>query len=325
MSQAVKKRTDVPFVKGRTMVITCFDLEAFKVPDDHPHFRYCVYQVEVCPETERIHIQGYAEFNDIITLKQARELFGNSQIRFGKRLGKAEQARHYCMCPGPHCPEDAISPEFHPIYKLTKIIYADPVEFGTWTGKSGKQGQRTDLLEFVNDVKSGMSDVELAEKHPINFMIHANRVNTLRLAAVPVLREHPQVIIIWGTTGQGKTHKVYADHDIKDICKLEGTYKWFNGYTGQKVVIFDEYYGQFELPYLFQLLDKYPMIVGTKGSFVNWRPTHIYFTCNESPRTWYPHATQRQMDALSRRITDVIRLTGREVPPLKFDLSTMYD
>lgn len=321
----MSKKHDDTFKKARTMVITCYDLEAFKVPDDHPSFRYCVYQVEVCPTTEALHIQGYAEFNATITLLQARELFGNSQIRFGKRCGTAVQARHYCMCPGPDCPEDDISPEYHPVYKQSKIVYAAPIEFGTWTGKSGKQGRRTDLISFVEDIKAGLSDADLIEKHPVAFLQHGHRVANMRLAIPPVLRDHPQVVIIWGSTGQGKTHKVYAEHDIKDICKLEGTYRWFNGYTGQKVVIFDEYYGQFELPYFLQLLDKYPTLVGTKGSFVTWKPTHIYITCNESPRTWYPNATKRQLDALSRRITDVIRLTGREVPPPKFDISTMYD
>lgn len=302
------KKISKDFVQGKTCVFTCYDLDTFTVPDDDPDFRYCVYQVEICPTTQREHIQGYVEFNANKRVGGLRKLLGGSDIKLLKRNGNAQQARHYCMCPGPQCPEDSISKD-HKDYKHDKIIYSLPIEFGKWTGKSGNQGKRHDLDDFATAVRSGKRDWELAEEFPRQWLLHSTRVPNLRSAVKPALRDPPQVTIIWGPTGLGKTYVAYDNHPIEDIHKMEGTYQWFDGYQGQPVIIFDEFRSQLKIAYLLQLLDRYPMKVPVKGSFTNWLPTHIYITSNIDPELWYPNVSPESRAALKRRITKVIHMT----------------
>jgi len=68
---------------------------------------------------------------------------------------------------------------------------------------------------------------------------------------------------------------------------LSGDTVWWDGYTGQKCVVIEEFYGQMKIGYLLKLLDRYPMQVQTKGSYVPFLAEVIFFTSNEHPRMWY--------------------------------------
>lgn len=307
-----KAKSSEDFLNGKTACFTCYDLDKFTVPDTHKHFRYCVYQVEVCPKTKNIHIQGYIEFNSNIKRNTLVEICGGSKLRFFKRNGRADQARHYCMCPGSECGEDHISKD-HKNYKQDKIIYAPPIEFGTWNGKSGEQGKRSDLDTFAEAVRSGKKDWELADQFPKQYLLHSSRIHALRSAVKPTLRDPPKVTVIWGDTGLGKTYQAYSTYPIEDIFKIEGKYEWFNGYQQQPVVIFDEFRSQIQISYLLQLLDRYPMDVPVKGSFTPWKPVHIYITSNINPDLWYPNVSPASKAALKRRITEVIHMTDPNV------------
>lgn len=75
-------------------------------PQDN--IKYYVYQRELCPETKRIHIQGYIEFSKVTTLKQALASLPNKMRDIGhhtdypfypslrKRRGTQQQAIDYC-------------------------------------------------------------------------------------------------------------------------------------------------------------------------------------------------------------------------------------
>jgi hypothetical protein len=79
--------------------------------------------------------------------------------------------------------------------------------------------------------------------------------------------------------------------------------RWFDGYSGQLTVIFDDFDGkQVEFRFLLRLLDKYPMQVPVKGGFVNWVPRFVFITSNAYPDEWYPEVPVRDMEALKRRI-----------------------
>lgn len=289
----------------RNACFTAWDLEAFTVPDEHPDFRYCVYQVEICPHTERIHVQGYIEMKKSIRWNTLKKILGDPSLHLEPRGSRdPEIARHYCMCPGPTCPK-TICEE----YKQSKIIYAEPIEFGTWTGKQGDQGQRRDIDRFAAAIREGKQDWELSEQFPGTFLRYSKSIPAVRNAVKPVIREPPQVHVIYGETGRGKTHGVYSKHPVEEIFSMDAEFKWFDGYTGQKIVLFDEYRSHFKVSMLLRLLDKYPLRVPIKGGFVNWIPEIIYITSQHPPDMWYPNITAATKRALERRITTVTNIS----------------
>lgn len=106
----------------KNWMVTCFDLEAFAVPDEDPNFKYMVYQVETAPETGALHIQGYIELKRQTDFTTVKAMFP-CEVHLEKRQGSRAQAIAYC--------------------RKAETRYADPIEFGI--NNVGDQGARADL------------------------------------------------------------------------------------------------------------------------------------------------------------------------------------
>lgn len=79
--------------------------------------------------------------------------------------------------------------------------------------------------------------------------------------------------------------------------------KWFDGYTGQKTVIFDDFRGTPEnYSQVLRLTDRYPMRVPIKGGYVAWVPTTVIFTCPGKPEDTWPFQSE-SLGQLYRRIS----------------------
>lgn len=271
--------------------------EKLVVPDTHKQFQYCVYQREKCPTTQREHWQGYIEFKRSLRINTVKKAFQNNTIHLEPRHGSREEAREYCMVA---------------VWKGEDKgqIPGTTTEVGEWLGKDS--GKRNDLESLAKLVQEGKKDWELAEAMPSTFGRHKKMVDTLRHSIRPKLKEEPSVNVLYGDPGTGKTRTVFDNHPIEDIFVMEGEYKWFDGYQGQPVVLFDEFYCQFKLSFLLQLLDRYPIRVPIKGGFVPWTPSIIYLTSNSPPDCWYPQCFDAQRRALQRRLTNIIHLTEEE-------------
>lgn len=119
----------------------------------------------------------------------------------------------------------------------------------------------------------------------------------------------PSVIVYWGTTGTGKTRAFWDNVvDLNDIWLYPGK-EWFNGYAGQPICLFDEFSGSaMNLTLLLKVLDRYPVMVPTKGAHSWWQPEEIYLTSNLSPEHWFPRAHPEHVQALFRRFTNVVHI-----------------
>ena len=122
----------------------CFTLFDETVPPFPDYVRYAIYQREKCPESGRLHYQGYMEFNSPKKIGGLKKW--SSTAHFESRRGSREEARAYCMKE-----ESRVSP---------------PVEFGKWTAG---QGHRTDLDSACELIKKhGVKRV--AEELPAVFV-----------------------------------------------------------------------------------------------------------------------------------------------------------
>ncbi len=88
----------------------------------------------------------------------------------------------------------------------------------------------------------------------------------------------------WGVSGAGKTHfthTAYPDHYVKEQNK------WFDGYSGQKVIVLQD----LDTPILGHLLkvwaDSFPAKGETKGGTLNLQHEKFIVTSNFSPETLF--------------------------------------
>ena len=131
--------------------------------------------------------------------------------------------------------------------------------------------------------------------------------------------------VLWlsGETGIGKSRiarqiqEATRSHAWSCYSK-SGSNKWFDGYSGDELVIWDELNKDFPFTLLLQILDRYELRVETKGGYKNFNPKLIIITTNYSPEEIYCETDEKHMNALKRRINHYIQFTG----PIYTDLIT---
>lgn len=181
----------------------------------------------------------------------------------------------------------------------------DYTEYGS---VPGGQGKRTDLDRVYDAVKAGQSRTEIGDEFKGTYIRYKRSIDNLLREMSQTVRDptnEPNVVVYWGSTGTGKTRKVWESHERSSIYCHTGE-RWFDGYSGQPVALFDDFDGSvFKLTYLLRLLDRYPMKVPIKGDYVEWNPSTIYITSNKSPTEWYGGASMEHQSALMRRLTTI--------------------
>lgn len=87
--------------------------------------------------------------------------------------------------------------------------------------------------------------------------------------------------------------------------------KWWDGYSGQSLVIFDDYRPSL-CPFheILRILDRYPYRVQLKGSSIELSATSFVLTTCSRPEVLWHSRTTEQLGQLLRRITEIIEFTG---------------
>lgn len=257
----------------RTIVFTCYDKEAVDDPEawlrlfQKNECDWVLGQLEKCPTTERIHIQGMA--------------YSKNPMAWACLKGKSTWKRQ------------CISPEASIVYcSKSKTQLQGPWEFGTRpkfgqtekskAGNEKKAAQAQLILDSrVEDlIKSGdvsWKDYEKAKKFKQAFMAnekaHQQRGN-------PIDHGMPHEWI-WGPTGTGKTTMARTqnpNHYLKDKNK------WWDDYFGQDAVIIEDL-GKKDAEWIGDRLkiwaDKWPFKAEFKnGTMDAIRPNKIVVTSN---------------------------------------------
>jgi len=272
-------------------------------PDGLPDgVKFIVYQLER-GEQGTPHLQGYIQLSrqqrmawlKKITSKTAEgEVFHVfDRAHFIVAKGNADQNKAYC----------------------TK---AEGRLEGPWTiGEASKQGDRTDLKEAAEQL---MRTGDIRAIDPGVFLKYASGCLKLAALAPPPRRDDLKVITIVGPTGIGKS---YAVHDLVPdiyVVNMGNSGLWWDGYTGQPAVMFEEFKGQVQLQKMLQILDPYPLRLEIKGGLVPARFTMVFITSNYTPDKWYKNedgARDEEMKALARRldIGDPTRIPPRPDGP----------
>lgn len=263
-----------------------------------PDVRYIIYQKEKCPDTGRLHYQGYIELTKPmrITALAKRPIFKTAH--FEPRRGTREEARDYC--------------------RKEESRVAGPFEFGKW--RSGGQGARTDWDSIKESVKSGASDADIAESNPGEFIRNYRGIRELRLALRPKRVEKTSVFVFYGRPNVGKT--TMAAQLYPGAYWKPPNSKWFDGYQGEETVVFDDFDGSWlPISTLKRLMDAQPLMVETKGGMVQFLAKQLVITTNDLPENWYPgvYATYPdQILAIVRRIDEFTEVLSYGVTRSKY-------
>lgn len=215
-------------------------------------------QLECCPNTRRMHIQGMA--------------YNKTPLRWGWLKGDHNWKR---TC-------------FSPLKSIEYCSKSDtkvqgPWEFGerpTWNIKGEKQKRLTnqeilngDLIRMVDEERLGWRDYEKAKKFKACFI--ADKTITKNKEIVHNM-EHEWIV---GPTGCGKT--TYARGQGPSY--LKGKNKWWDNYKGQDNVIIEDF-GKSDVwlgDRLKEWADKWPFVAEVKnGQLDEIRPKKVMVTSN---------------------------------------------
>lgn len=146
-----------------------------------------------------------------------------------------------------------------------------------------EQGKRNDLNELYGLIKDGLSDYEILELNP-KYMMQFNKIERCR----QVLREEQfknsfrnlNVEYWYGKTGIGKTRTVMEEFGYQNVYRVTN-YKYpFDGYQGQDVIVFEEFFNSFRIQDMLTYLDGYPLELPCRYNNKTACYTKVYILSN---------------------------------------------
>lgn len=269
--------------------LNTFDNDCPTLPD---RVRGMSWQLEICPSTNRLHVQGVVQYKDKVTLNTAQQIIS---------VGSS----HMEACRG------SIDKNLGYVSKGDSAVEGTHRKLGSFVG----QGQRTDLEEYSAAIVAGANLPQLVDKGFAKMIVKYPSgtkalIETIDNKHVRNMAERPIVRVFWGPTSVGKSVRAKTEALDRARGNLEGVYwktpssKWWDGYVGQKYVIIDEFAGQVPITTLNEWLDHGAARVEFKGGSCQLRATHFWITSNIRPEDWYNVGVSRaQVDALLARLT----------------------
>lgn len=255
----------------------------------HDLQRY-VGQYEVCPETGRLHYQGYVVLNSSQRFTAVKKLFGDDTLHVEKRKGTEKQAYDYCTKEETRCD----GPWENGNFELT-------------------QGRRTDLDEVKRMLDDGATDLEVAETHFQPWVRHHAAFSLYRTLRMGSPRDGSQSMVVkylYGVPGSGKTRSVYEEFTASEVYPVSRPTNgslYYDGYAGQRCILYDDFLGWAPLSHMLAVMDRYPCQLKVHGGMAPFssRTTTIIITSNKPWEELYDWPNTNLKNAFRRRITKV--------------------
>ncbi len=295
--------------RSRNYLFTIFETDA-KLPtwDTLPNqVSFLVWQVERCPNTQRLHVQGYCELVKAQDLVWIKKTLG--QGHYETRKGTQSQAIAYCG------------------KEETRHAHG-----GLLGNPSRGRGSRNDLIGYRDAIVAGKRKRDLLFDMPVELCKYTRFYTTVREQIRPRRTNKLCVILALGQPGTGKTRFAY-DHWSNSMSFFElpmcSSRIWFDGLDGHRLILLDDFDGRFSkmsLTFLLRLLDRYPSRVEVKGAFAWWMPDMVYITSNITPDQWYNfHGRVDQVSALRRRIHYILDFDQKNADGDPLNVTSSFD
>lgn len=241
--------------------------------------KYVIYSLEEGEKCKRLHLQGYAQFH--------------------KKVRWATAARALCI-PGAHFETPIEDSDVNTRYCSKERTHVDGPWYG---GEPDYMGKRNDLKTAARLVQEG----RIKDVAATTYVMYNKGLQALALRDAKPRKEKPNVTVLWGPTGVGKSFK--ANTLCPDAYWHPGG-PWYDGYVAGNDLIIDEFDPkQWDVNHVLRLLDWTPLRVPFKGGYHQFNSPKIVITSHFDPEKWYPDRKEEMM----RRITKVEHLV--EAPP----------
>lgn len=195
--------------------------------------RYLIMGKEIAPTTGTPHIQGYVYFDNARTKGSMNKKLNKNWNEGAK--GTAWQNHAYSTKDG----------EFFE------------------KGEKPRQGKRVDLIKVKDEIMSGKKVDDLCLENPVLYHQYGRTLNKIEDLRMRKQFRTNMTIGIWyfGKTGVGKSHKAFTDFDPEKCYNVPDDNGWWDGYTQQETVIFNDFRGEIKYNTMLNLIDKWPFSV----------------------------------------------------------------
>ena len=163
-------------------------------------------------------------------------------------------------------------------------------ESGELPEESDRRVKQTEAIFAL--VESGASNAEIMRECP-SAMLHLPRIEQARqtLLEETYRKEFRKLTVeyIWGETGVGKTRSVMEKHGYENVFRVTNYAHPFDGYTGQDVIVFDEFRSSLPLSDMLCYLDGYPLTLPCRYANRVACYTKVYILSNIPLDKQYPN------------------------------------
>lgn len=163
-------------------------------------------------------------------------------------------------------------------------------------------------------VENGATNAEIMRECP-SAMLHLQRIEQARqtLLEETYRKEFRKLKVeyIWGETGVGKTRKVMELYGYENVFRVTNYAHPFDGYSGQDVIVFDEFRSSLPLSDMLCYLDGYPLMLPCRYADRVACFTKVYILSNIPLEKQYPNVQFEEpasFEAFKRRLTSVYRM-----------------
>lgn len=271
------------------------------------HLKLIVYQVEI-GEEGTFHLQGYLELDTPRRMSFMKNLAPRAHWEI--RKGSRKQALEYVTKKETQLtPPSAFKCGMNASESENGWIQFDSDNYNSSWSTLGllqtmngteqtNSKQKSRLLEIKEALLSNSSSIEDIADNEFDLWVRYYRAFEKYATLKTSPRNHAvDVHVVIGPTGTGKSK--WAMDTYKGAYWKQRS-KWWDGYFKHETVIIDEFYGWLPFDMLLRLLDRYPMLVETKGGQMQFVAKTIVITSNKSPDNWY--SGDCYFEALARRI-----------------------
>lgn len=178
------------------------------------------------------------------------------------------------------------------------------------------QGSRTDLAVLYQYIKCGLSNYEIMEENP-DYMLNLDKIERARQAIKEqqyrdIFRQL-ETTYIWGAAGAGKTRGVMEKYGYSGVYRVTDYSHPFDSYTGEDVLLLDEFGSSVKIRDMLNWLDGYPLMLPCRYTNRVACYTKVYIISNLCLSQQYVDvqvSSPETFRALLRRIHKVVCYTG---------------
>ena len=250
------------------------------------------------------HTHVYVAFRNAVMFSTMQQRFYGAHIEAAK--GTHRENRDYIRKEGKWRDTDKAETNLPETFEESGELPDEP---------DRRMKQSEAILAMVED---GASDSEIVRTYP-SAMYHLNRIEQTRQTFLEeTYREQWRTLhveYIWGATGVGKTRSVMDKHGYKNVFRVTNYAHPFDGYKGERVLLFDEFRSSLPLADMLKYLDGYPLMLPCRYADKVACFTEVYIVSNIPLEQQYPNVQVEEpasYAAFLRRINEKYEMLSED-------------